>query len=120
MDKTHWSQVYIATCCAETHQRYSSQLTGRLAGMSPHVFSLGELRQTSLIDAVVDLYVCASSHFFKGSHGSSFSETIMHLRAHNRQERAHRLSPAAQPERNRQSALMVVPPENGSSPSTPT
>ncbi len=37
------------------------------------------LRHTSLSDAAVDLFVCASANYFKGTPGSSFSEFIMVL-----------------------------------------
>ena len=43
-------------------------------------YSPGHHRQTSLMDAVADLYVCAHGTAFMGSYGSSFSDTILHLR----------------------------------------
>ena len=39
-----------------------------------------DLRQTELEDAVVDLLVCANARAFAGSHGSSFSDAICHMR----------------------------------------
>lgn len=87
--------VHIATCCAQTHAAFSEAYTERLAGVGPPAFTSDQLRQTSLTDAVIDLYTCASSEFYLGSNGSSFSETIGYLRAHNRQQRMDRATAGA-------------------------
>ena len=89
LDRHHAHAVHIATCCAETHELFRATYNARCVGVLPE-FTPGKLRQTTLSDAVVDLFVCASSEHFLGSYGSSFSETISHLRAHNRLERASR------------------------------
>lgn len=77
--------VFIATDCEETSQRFRARYDARL-GAEPsaaHTFSHDALRQTSLHDAVVDLFMCASSECecFMGSRGSSFSDTVRHLRS---------------------------------------
>ena len=38
------------------------------------------LRHTPVADAVVDLYTCVHASAFKGTHGSSFTDTIWQLR----------------------------------------
>ena len=59
------------------HARYGARVrVGKAIAAQP-----GALRQTSLKDAVLDLLVCAGSRAFMGSHGSSFSDAIVHLRA---------------------------------------
>ena len=37
-------------------------------------------RQTSVQDAVVDLFVCVDAKYFLGTFGSSFSDTIYQMR----------------------------------------
>lgn len=73
--------VYLATDNADTQARLTSRHGARVRvhrAISPRP---GALRQTSLKDAVLDLLVCAASRIFMGSHGSSFSDTIAHMRA---------------------------------------
>ena len=80
-------RVYIATDNGDTHERFSNRYRARLgtAVASPRGeglrFDGSSLRQTPLRDAIIDLFVCASSDSFLGSFGSSFSETITHLRS---------------------------------------
>lgn len=75
--------IYLATDCAATHARFAAAHSARMracaalaATHDPH-----KHRQTTLTEAVVDLYVCAAAVHFMGSAGSSFSDTIAHLRA---------------------------------------
>ena len=73
--------VYVATDCGITSKRFADRVGVRMKAkhLQPN-YSPGHHRQTSLMDAVADLYVCAHGTAFMGSYGSSFSDTILHLR----------------------------------------
>jgi len=76
------SNVYLATDCGQTSRRFADRVGERMTArhLQPR-YSPGHHRQTSLMDAVADLYVCCFATAFMGSYGSSFSDTIAHLRA---------------------------------------
>ena len=92
LDRYAAHNVHIASCCALTRGRFRALYSARLADGVPTIAHdvSGPLRQTSLADAVVDMYVCAAAEHFLGSRGSSFSDTVDFLRSHNRPERAAR------------------------------
>ena len=81
--------IYLATDNAATQRAFVERFGGRVCGLKPirpHTTSRLSLqrhtsqRHTSLQDAVVDLYTCAAASVFQGCLGSSFSDTIAHLR----------------------------------------
>jgi len=87
-----WSQewpslpVYVATDNGETQDAARRMWTDarfvaatRLHGAQLQAHD-DHRRNGSLLDAVVDLYVCAGAERFRGSHGSSFTDTIATLR----------------------------------------
>jgi hypothetical protein len=71
--------VYIATDNATTQAEFTARL-GPRARHAKQIRPSGSMRQTALRDAAVDMLVCAASDAFMGSHGSSFSDAIAHLR----------------------------------------
>ncbi len=71
--------VYIATDNAMT-QRELVQDCGSRARIGNEIIPSGSVRQTPLRDAVADMFTCVASDTFAGSHGSSFSDAIAHLR----------------------------------------
>lgn len=75
-------RVYVATDCGATSARFAQRYARRLAACAPSTsYQQHKHRQTSLIDAVVDLFCCAAAEHFMGSYGSSFSDAIVHVRA---------------------------------------
>ena len=72
-------KVYVATDCSETHGRFASRYAARMRAPPPD-YQPQRHRQTSLMDAAVDLFACAEARHFMGSYGSSFSDAILHLR----------------------------------------
>jgi len=69
--------IFIATDCRVTQQKFI-ELYGDRLKYKP-ILETKELRQTSLQDAVKDIYVCAGAKYFMRSFGS-FSDTIEHIR----------------------------------------
>jgi len=69
--------IYIATDCRDTQQKFIDLYGDRL--IYKKIENNTNLRQTSLQDAVVDMYVCAGATYFMRSH-STFSNTIEYLR----------------------------------------
>lgn len=72
--------AYVATDNAETQQRFREELGGSCHVLQTIPSFVQALRHTSVADAVVDLYTCAAAEVFKGTLGSSFSDTIMLMR----------------------------------------
>ena len=76
--------VLVATDNALTQAHFLSRFAGRgrvTNRIDGHAVSPAVLRQTSLHDAVVDLYACAAATGpFKGTPTSSYSDTILRLR----------------------------------------
>lgn len=69
--------IYIATDCKLTQEKFV-KIYGDKLKYKP-ILDTKELRQTSLQDAVKDIYVCAGAKYFMRSFGS-FSDTIEHIR----------------------------------------
>lgn len=70
--------IYIATDNKDTQDVFINKYKNRVI-IKPIIPSI-ELRQTSVQDALVDMYVCIGSKYFLGSRGSSFTETINYMR----------------------------------------
>ena len=71
-------KIFLATDNIETQDKFK-QLYGDRLICNP-ISSNNKLRQTSIQDAVVDMYVCSYANDFLGTIGSSFSSTINYLR----------------------------------------
>ena len=74
-------KVYIATDNYETQQTFINFYGDRL--IYKKIEPSTNLRQTSLQDAVIDMYVCAGAKYFLGSVKSNFTYTITQLRLNN-------------------------------------
>ena len=70
-------KIYSATDCRDTQQKFIDKYGDRL--IYKKIEENNNFRQTSLQDAVKDMYVCASAKYFMRSPGT-FSNTIIHLR----------------------------------------
>jgi hypothetical protein len=70
-------KIYIATDCRDTQKIFIDKYGDRM--IYKKIEDNDNYRQTSLQDAVKDIYVCVDAKYFKRSIGS-FSNTIMHLR----------------------------------------
>jgi hypothetical protein len=70
-------KIYIATDCRDTQKIFIDKYGDRM--IYKKIEDNNNLRQTSLQDAVKDLYVCAGATYFKRSVGT-FSSTILNLR----------------------------------------
>ena len=70
-------KIYIATDCRDTQQTFIDLYPDRL--VYKKIEDNNNWRQTSLQDAVKDIYVCAGATYFMRSVGS-FSQTIEHIR----------------------------------------
>ena len=70
-------KIYIATDCRDTQKKFIDIYGDRI--IYKKIEDNDNLRQTSLQDAVKDIYVCVGAKYFIRSIGS-FSDTIMHLR----------------------------------------
>jgi hypothetical protein len=73
--------IYVATDNAITYEALKDKYSSRIP-LAWHTPVGGEsvLRQTSVEDAVVDLYMCSRASAFQGSGWSSFTDTIEALR----------------------------------------
>jgi hypothetical protein len=69
--------IYIATDCRKTQQKFIEKYGNRL--VYKKIEDNEDKRQTSVQDAVKDMYVCAYATYFMRSPGS-FSDTIINLR----------------------------------------
>jgi hypothetical protein len=70
-------KIYIATDCKLTQQKFIDLYGDRM--IYKKIKDSTNLRQTSLEDAVIDMYVCSGSKYFMRSYGS-FSNTIEYIR----------------------------------------
>jgi hypothetical protein len=71
-------KIYIATDNKDTQDTFISKYNDRV--FAKPIISHKNLRQTSIQDAVVDLYICVNSLHFLGTTGSSFTDTILYLK----------------------------------------
>lgn len=70
--------LYVATDNVNTYNLYKHKYENALK--CNYHKTLNSFRKTSLHDAIIDLYVCMHSTYFKGSRWSSFSDLIEQLR----------------------------------------
>jgi hypothetical protein len=70
-------KIYIATDCRDTQKIFIDKYGDRM--IYKKIEDNDNLRQTSLQDAVKDIYVCVGAKYFMRSFGS-FSDTIIYLR----------------------------------------
>ena len=70
-------KIYIATDCRDTQKKFIDIYGDRM--IYKKIEDNNKLRQTSLQDAVKDIYVCVGAKYFMRSFGS-FSDTIIYLR----------------------------------------
>jgi hypothetical protein len=73
-------KIFLAADEAATQLRFREHHGQRLH-MSTQHFQQGALRHTSIEDAAVDLFTCCAAEVFKGTRASSFSDTIVMVRA---------------------------------------
>ena len=83
LDAHRQHHLYLATDCRATYARYAERYSARMKATTERRYSSYCHRQTTLVEAVLDLFMCARAVHFMGSSGSSFSDAIMHLRACN-------------------------------------
>ena len=77
------SCAYLATDNGETQQHFQSLFGDERIRTHIAINTMRHtetLRHTTVADAVVDLYTCAAAYVFKGTLGSSFSDTIWLMR----------------------------------------
>lgn len=78
LDKSD-KNIYIATDNKKTYNKFKVKYQERIK-FEYHQTNYKSLRQTSLQDAIIDIYMCVYSDDFKGSGWSSFSDLIKSLR----------------------------------------
>lgn len=78
LDKSD-KNIYIATDNKKTYNKFKEKYQERIK-FEYHQTNDKSLRQTSLQDAIIDIYMCVYSDDFKGSGWSSFSDLIESLR----------------------------------------
>ena len=71
-------RIYIATDNVDTQDKFIDIYGKRM--IYKKIFKSEKLRQTSVQDAVKDMYVCAGAKYFMGSPWSSFTDTITEIR----------------------------------------
>jgi len=74
-------KIFIATDNKNTQDYFKSIYNNRI--ICKDIIPSKNLRQTSLEDAIVDMYVCAGSKYFLGYEGSTFSININLIREAN-------------------------------------
>jgi hypothetical protein len=72
--------LYVATDNKDTFDLFYNKYNNKVRIPYTTNIYIDKLRQTSLKDAIIDLYVCAHSKHFKGSGWSSFSSTILFIK----------------------------------------
>ena len=75
--------IYIATDNPETYNKFKDKYSGRVK-FDYHNSNNDSLRKTSLLDAIVDIYMCVYSKQFIGSCQSSFTHQIDYIREYNK------------------------------------
>ena len=74
--------IYIATDNQDTQQKFIDLYGDRI--IYKKIDRSNNLRQTSLQDAVKDMYICAGAKYFMGSPWSSFTDSIYEIRKLNK------------------------------------
>jgi hypothetical protein len=75
----HNPNLYIATDNIDTYTEYKTKYNN-LVKIPYHDVKLNVLRQTSLQDSIIDLFICVYANEFMGSYYSTFSHIIKVLR----------------------------------------
>jgi hypothetical protein len=70
-------KIYIATDCKNTQQKFINLYGDRM--VFKKIKNTNNLRQTSLQDAVIDIFVCADADYFAGSNNSTFTDVIIDI-----------------------------------------
>ena len=70
--------LYLATDNHDTQLKFYNKYKNRIKGIS-FIQNNNNLRQTSLSDAIIDIFTCSHAKYFLGSGSSSFSTTIKTL-----------------------------------------
>ena len=81
LNKDNSFNLYIASDNKNSYNKFKNDFKDRIKFNYHH--KINGLRQTSLKDAIIDLYMCVNSKKFKGTYFSSFSGFIIHVRNHN-------------------------------------
>ncbi len=68
--------IYIATDDEKTYYKFKEKYSNRIKFNFPEKNNKHSLRQTSLEDAIIDMYVCSFSKYYMGTKRSSFSRVI--------------------------------------------
>jgi len=71
-------KIYIDTDCKDTQKKFIDIYGDRI--IYQKIENNDNFRQTSLENAVIDMFVCAGATYFMGSNMSSFTDTINNLR----------------------------------------
>ena len=103
--------IFVATDNADTQKELLARFGDRVRAIK-RIEANDRLRQTSLEDAVIDIFTCVQALVFKGSPYSTFSDTIHHLRivhgTHNAVSDEHSiLAPTFDEAIRRQAGLML-------------
>jgi hypothetical protein len=78
--------IYIATDCRDTQKKFIDMYKDRMVYKKINNNNYNNsIRQTSVQDAIVDIYVCANAKYFMKSFGS-FSDMIIRIRELNNLE----------------------------------
>lgn len=73
------TQFYLATDCCVTEAKMLAAFPGKII-VYPKTYRDGKLRTSSLIEALIELYILSRCHHIYGSYGSSFSKLASVIR----------------------------------------
>lgn len=71
--------IFLATDNFKTQKQFLDKYKGRIY-VYKMIYPVESLRQTSLKDSIIDMFICSKIKNFKGSGYSSFSDTIKILK----------------------------------------
>jgi hypothetical protein len=100
----HDLPVYLATDNYDTQKQFISVFDQKM--FCKKIIPNNDLRQTPLIDAIIDMFVCVNAKYFMGTKSSSLSEIIHSLRKPNLSNKI--ILPKYEPETKKISAIMVI------------
>jgi hypothetical protein len=76
IEKYNTYNIYLATDNQDTQLKFYNKYKNRIKGINFIQKKDNVLRQTSLEDAIIDIFTCSYAKYFLGSKSSSFSTTI--------------------------------------------